>query len=106
MTLPATTPVESRRRVVPPMATLLAPSPAAARLVAATPVAGCDVRDLAGPGEERCGYQPGRLRCVRRPHPESPDAHVRVSAELAAPPADQVLLTPRAVRRTAELCAA
>lgn len=25
----------------------------------------------------RCTYQPGVLRCIRRVHPEDPDAHIR-----------------------------
>lgn len=38
--------------------------------------------DLAAPDEARCDYQPGVLRCVRRPHPEHPDAHVRVNGSV------------------------
>lgn len=32
---------------------------------------------VARPGEDRCDYQPGAMRCVRRPHPDNPNAHVR-----------------------------
>jgi hypothetical protein len=35
-----------------------------------------------GMGAPRCDYQPGRLRCVRRSHPEHPNAHVRVAPRL------------------------
>ncbi len=34
--------------------------------------------DLAYEGETRCTHRSGRLRCVRRPHPEHPGAHVPV----------------------------
>jgi hypothetical protein len=36
---------------------------------------------VARPGEQRCGVISAGLRCVRRPHPESPSAHVRVAGD-------------------------
>lgn len=35
--------------------------------------------DLAPTADERCDHRAGGLRCVRRPHPEHPGAHVRVA---------------------------
>jgi len=40
---------------------------------------------VAGPGEERCGDRAGGLRCVRRPHPDHPRAHVRVAGHYEEP---------------------
>lgn len=97
---PMATPESRRRTTVPTMGPLLPVEP-----VRAAPSI-CEAGDVAGPGEERCGYQPGQLRCVRRPHPEAPDAHVRVSAELDAVPPVQLLVTPAAARRTVDFCSA
>jgi hypothetical protein len=36
---------------------------------------------VARPGEQRCPEVDGGLRCVRRPHPQSPSAHVRVAGD-------------------------
>lgn len=35
--------------------------------------------DVAAPDEARCDHAEGGLPCVRRPHPEHPNAHVRVA---------------------------
>lgn len=35
--------------------------------------------DVAAPDEDRCEHAEGGLPCVRRPHPEHPNAHVRVA---------------------------
>lgn len=35
--------------------------------------------DVAPTAAERCGHAEGGLPCIRRPHPEHPNAHVRVA---------------------------
>ena len=30
----------------------------------------------------RCDYMPGRMRCVRAPHPDHPTAHIRIAVPL------------------------
>ncbi|SDE26550.1 hypothetical protein [Auraticoccus monumenti] len=69
---------------------LLPGQPAATNPVLATLGAGVD---LAPTGDDRCDHRSGRLRCVRRRHPEHPDAHVRVAGfdEATAEPGDAVL---------------
>jgi hypothetical protein len=36
---------------------------------------------VARPGEQRCAAISAGLRCVRRPHPQNPTAHVRVAGD-------------------------
>jgi hypothetical protein len=36
---------------------------------------------VARPGEQRCAAVTAGLRCVRRPHPQNPSAHVRVAGD-------------------------